>query len=128
MRILCNRSGGFDLLGLSLQHGENIVDDELWLLTVTRLNPDMLAAWTSGPSPQIEVEGPAGAAPAVGPEVSAEADPGALPAQALARDKIRIIETTDLLDELEDLLQGETRKTVIKAAQKRRAIIAGGLG
>ena len=103
MLITCHRPGGFDLGLFDLRHGENIIEDELWLLAVTRIDPRLLDAWTSGPRPEIEVHGSAAGASGADSEVSTDDAPGPEQAPTLARDKNAAVDASYSGDELDAL-------------------------
>ena len=102
--IFCNRPGGFNLFGLELRLGENLVDDDVWADVRPRLDPCWLDALTTprnGGQPELVLSDGAGR------QVET------------ARDKIAKIETCQDLVDLDQLLANESRKTVLAAAEKR---------
>lgn len=113
MKVVCNRPGGFGLHGgLILRHGDNDVDSALWEENKRKLPLgwlDDLMTPKNGKPAQIVVVG----ASAPGPKAYGAAE------------KVAVVRKCNSLDELAQLSDGETRKTVVAAIEKRLAELEG---
>lgn len=132
MHIRCNMPGGFRIFRIHLKHGDNVVDDDLWNEAVKRLDPRFLAGITSKPKgsmpPWLEIEGetpePVNTTepppdPEPPPELMLESPP-----PLNVKETVSAIQACGDLDELAKFEQGETRKTVLTAIEKRVAQLA----
>lgn len=129
MKVICHYLGGYHIKSVRLSHGENIVRDELWQEAFDSLSDVMKAALFGGNTPIISVDGGPGEQPSLPlaptPAPTRAPAPTQAPAPAreeepkLAKDVIAAIEAATEPDELEQLADGETRKTVLAAIKKR---------
>jgi hypothetical protein len=122
MKVFCHYRGGYEFGAIRLYHGENVVDDKLWNEAIAKLDPRLRDAWMGGKTPTIVVDKDPGhqvALPlAPAPAPAREAEP------MLAKDVIAIVETATEPEQLEQLAEGETRKTVLAAIQRRAKQLA----
>jgi hypothetical protein len=119
LTIQCHRPGGFALGGVVLKYGRNEVPADAWSAALGSLHQKLADALLYSSTPDIVVHRPEPTQPAL------PLDAGTAEAvELLARDKIAIIEAATEPDELERLADGETRKTVLAAIQKRAKALA----
>lgn len=115
MRIICNKPGGIGLRGLRLHKGENIVDDALWAAVKQRHRNGIIEAMANPPNgepPLLEIFDDAGQQPE--PEQP----------RMNSRESLVAIARCDSLGELEQFKQGEDRKTVLEAIERRERVLA----
>ena len=95
--------------------GENIVDDALWAAVQARYPSTLIQAMTTsqnGSPPWLELLDDAGE-----PQAEAPAEPG--PPRMNSRDSIVAIARCESVEGLERFRQGEDRKTVLAAIERR---------
>lgn len=120
--IRCNRKGGFglklendngDLVRVRLRQGVNDFDPDRVIDALRRMPPAMAMAITErkkdGMPPDIELD------------YDGEDDAGADVSTMLAAEKAKVALAADSFDELRELSEGEERKTVLEAIEKRGA-------
>lgn len=135
MIVECNLPQGIKIFSLKLNHGPNVVDDDEWEAATARLDPRFLAglqaAQPGGMPPYLvvmtgivdELDGFVSVARAE-PEPEPEAED--TPAQMNVAEKLALVRRASTVEELNEMKQGEDRKTVLVAIHKRAAKLRGG--
>ena len=126
MLIECNLPGGFQLFGVRLVYGENFVEDDLWAATVARLDPRFYNGLIRQPGgnmpPYLVIKTDAETKPEPEPEAppvlqlapDPPPEPEAAPKMS-AKDKIALVQAATTYEQLNQLEDGEHRKTVLTA-------------
>lgn len=120
MKVFCHYPGGYQFGALRLHRGENVVDDEIFTDEMAKLDPRIRDALMGGKTPTLVTVKEVGSQEALPLAPTPEAEP----APMLARDVIAKVEAATEPDELEQYANGETRKTVLAAIQKRARQLA----
>lgn len=128
MWIQCNRPGGVTLAALfddgkgpklrqlKLTNGPNQVDDELYAAAMAAADPRWVKAMTE-PSKGSRI-------PVLEP-CEAPVEPESVEVTQLsAKDKVALVMAAETFETLEVLADGETRKTVLEALDKRTCQLA----
>lgn len=111
--VRCNHKGGYGirvkdgagrLVRYRLRYGENDIDPDLVRMALDGMAPEMAKALTAGDLPCIEL-----------PVLGAAAETGDMGVV----DKAKVVRACTSLTELRDLAEGEERKTVLNAIDRR---------
>jgi len=124
MWVQCNHPGGVNLAvrdkagfkQVMLVHGPNKVDEEVYKAALAAADPRWVQAMTEpSKATRIPVLEPC-EAPAEEPEDDAQ--------PLNAKDKAALVMAAESFEDLEGLAEGETRKTVLEALDKRTCQLA----
>lgn len=118
MRVIKHGPGKIRLYGLVINPGENLFEDELWAKHYGKLPDQLKKVWFGGSTPMMTIANDAGEQLKMQLTGDAEIE------QTSAKEKIDIIMAATEPDHLEAMAQGETRKTVLSAIQKRAKQLA----
>lgn len=118
MRIINHTTASYEMLGLTVEPGENVFDDALWQKHYEKLPDAIKKAWFGGKHPLISIASQAGCQLAI--QLGDEAERERLS----AKETIEQVMAATEPEVLEQIAQGEDRKTVIAAIQKRAKQLA----
>jgi hypothetical protein len=118
MRIINHTTANYSLFELNIEPGENIFDDGLWLEHYEKLSDPLKKAWFGGKHPLLSIAGDGGEQLAI--KLGNDADGEIMS----AKEKIAQVMAATEPEHLEALAQGEDRKTVMAAIQKRAKQLA----
>ncbi len=118
MIVICNHKGGVSLPGLRIAPGRNEIDGAAWEAAMAKVSDRLMAGLMAGSPPMLEVDGDK--RPTAPVEIQAEAPPKAAPIpDENSKKRIARVQSASTLGELTALADGETRKTVIAAIERR---------